>query len=336
MAEVLTVSTDCRSGTPAHTSIFSGNDLKCEVNRLLDNCLSLNTQKTYNTGLAAFHKFLIEYNILDIWPPCLDTVVQFVAFLSLSKKSAKTAQCYLSAISYKCKILGCSDETTGFIVAKVIQGMRRTSGKRDTRLPITPYILQRIVFTLPYICLNSFELKLFKATYTLAFWGLFRIGELTVSSSKGRLATHTLLNTDVYFKSDTEELVINLRSSKTDQFNKGSTIVIPKASDISCAVISMREYLQIRPRVDGPLFCHFNGEPLTRYQFSAILIKTLNLAGVGGGNYKAHSFRIGAATALSMAGYSDDKVKEVGRWKSTAFKSYVRPHSVFVPNNFNK
>lgn len=98
----------------------------------------------------------------------------------------------------------------------------------------------------------------------------------------------------------------------------------------------MREYLQIRPRVDGPLFCHFNGEPLTRYQFSAILIKTLNLARVGGGNYKAHSFRIGAATALSMAGYSDDKVKEVGRWKSTAFKSYVRPHSVFVPNNFNK
>lgn len=88
--------------------------------------------------------------------------------------------------------------------------------------------------------------------------------------------------------------------------------------------------------MDGPLFCHFNGEPLMRYQFSAILIKTLNFAGVGGGNYKAHSFRIGAATALSMAGYSDDKVKEVGRWKSTAFKSYVRPHSVFVPNNFNK
>lgn len=290
--------------------------------------------KTYNTGLAAFHKFLIEYNILDIWPPCLDTVVQFFI---LKQEVGKTDQCYLSAISYKCKILGFSDVTTGFIVAKVIDGMRRMSGINDTRLPITPYILQRIVLTLPYICLNSFELKLFKTTYTLAFCGLFCVGELTVSSSKGRLATHTLLNTDVYFKSDTEELVINLRSSKTDQFNKGSTIVIPKASDISCAVISMRKYLEIRPRVDGPLFCHFNGEPLTRYQFSAILMKTLNLAGEGGGgNYKAHSFRIGAATALSMAGYSDDKVKEVGRWKSTAFKSDVRPHSVFVPNNFNK
>lgn len=126
-------------------------------------------------------------------------------------------------------MLGCSDVTTGFIVAKVVEGMRRTSEKNDTRFPITPYILQRIVFTLSYICLNSFELKLFKATYILAFWGLFRVGELTVSPSKGMLATHTLLNTDVYFKSDTEKLVINLRSSKTDQFNKGSTIVIPKS-----------------------------------------------------------------------------------------------------------
>jgi hypothetical protein len=47
---------------------------------------------------------------------------------------------------------------------------------------------------------------------------------------------------------------------------------------------------------------------LTRQQFSALLSKSLKFSGIEGGQYKAHSFRIGGATALDfglMAKYSD-------------------------------
>jgi len=37
-------------------------------------------------------------------------------------------------------------------------------------------------------------------------------------------------------------------------------------------------------------------------------------------NYKSHSFRIGAA----IKGVAVDEIKTAGRWKSDAFKSYIR------------
>jgi site-specific recombinase XerD len=71
-----------------------------------------------------------------------------------------------------------------------------------------------------------------------------------------------------------------------------------------------------------------NGTILTRQQFSALLSKSLKFSGIEGGQYKAHSFRIGGATALSLAGYSDEEIQNRGRWRSAVFKSYIRlPHT---------
>jgi hypothetical protein len=40
--------------------------------------------------------------------------------------------------------------------------------------------------------------------------------------------------------------------------------------------------------------------------------------------YKAHSFRIGAATHAASRGYSDQDIQIMGRWHSDAFKKYIR------------
>jgi hypothetical protein len=74
-------------------------------------------------------------------------------------------------VGFKCKITGCSDATSNFIVHKVLEGMQRLKNRADTRLPITPDILQRIVSILPSICFNIHENKLFKVAFTLAYWG---------------------------------------------------------------------------------------------------------------------------------------------------------------------
>lgn len=94
----------------------------------------------------------------------------------------------------------------------------------------------------------------------------------------------------------------------------------------------MAEYLKVRHPVEGFLFCHFSSVPLIRFQFSFVLRKILDIAGLGESKYKPHSIRIGATTVLSMVGYPEENMKEASRWKSSAFKSYVRYWLMFVPS----
>jgi hypothetical protein len=63
-----------------------------------------------------------------------------------------------------------------------------------------------------------------------------------------------------------------LATSKTDQFGKGVSIHISaQANKTLCPVFNLKKFLNSRPLFGGPLFCHFDGNPLTRYQFAAIL-----------------------------------------------------------------
>ncbi|VDI74134.1 Hypothetical predicted protein [Mytilus galloprovincialis] len=66
---------------------------------------------------------------------------------------------------------------------------------------------------------------------------------------------------------------------------------------------------KLRPNVAGQLFCHFDGTPVTRYQFSGVLKKSLNVLGLSQGKYSSHSFRIGAATSAAMNGLSDSEIQ---------------------------
>lgn len=96
-----------------------------------------------------------------------------------------------------------------------------------------------------------------------------------------------------------------LRHFKTDQFNKGVTIVLNSHAGITCPVRCMIDYMRIHPILSGPLYCHFGGKPITRYQFSAVMGKALAVLGFNNKLYTSHSFRIGAATAAAEKGLSD-------------------------------
>ena len=121
-------------------------------------------------------------------------------------------------------------------------------------------------------------------------------------------------------------LEVRLRYSKTDQRGISTLVKVDSSSDLNlCPVNAMVQYMEARPTCQGPLFIHFNKEPLTYFQVNHVLKKAINILGLSAKNFSSHSFRIGAATAASLGGLGDEEIKELGRWKSTAFQLYIRP-----------
>ena len=83
------------------------------------------------------------------------------------------------------------------------------------------------------------------------------------------------------------------------------------------------KYIAERPSITEPLFCHFNGNPMSRYQLVFVLSKALKVLGIDASGYKSHSFRIGAVSLAAAQNISNEEIMKLGRWKSIAFKSYI-------------
>lgn len=107
-----------------------------------------------------------------------------------------------------------------------------------------------------------------------------------------------------------------IKRSQTDQLGKGSTIQITLNSQTSTSFAHLNQYLTLRPDSPGPFFCHLNSKPLTSYQLTSVLHKTIKFFGLDITTFKSHSFRIGRATHMFLQGFTEKEIKVKGRWKS--------------------
>ena len=86
----------------------------------------------------------------------------------------------------------------------------------------------------------------------------------------------------------------------------------------------------MRGTIPGALFCFSDGSPVQTSHFTQQLRQAPNFCGLDSSKYKSHSFRIGAASLAADQGLSDAQIRHLGRWKSDAFKLYIRqPGEVF-------
>jgi site-specific recombinase XerD len=107
--------------------------------------------------------------------------------------------------------------------------------------------------------------------------GMFRVSELTTLSNSA--FNHAVPLGEVNRSKD--GLEVFLKTSKTDQFGAERTIYISsQSSKHLCPLLAVNNFLDCRPKIDGPLFCHYDSKPLTRYQFSAILKRCLSILSV--------------------------------------------------------
>ena len=118
---------------------------------------------------------------------------------------------------------------------------------------------------------------------------------------------------------------ITITNFKQNTGNRPFDIIIARESSSPyCPVHSMLRYTNIRGSQPGPLFCHADGRPISVCEFNTVLKQCLNFCGLDTSHSKSHSFRIGAACHAAENGFSEAHIRALGRWKSDAFKLYIR------------
>ena len=110
-----------------------------------------------------------------------------------------------------------------------------------------------------------------------------------------------------------------IKASKNDPFRVGCTITVGATGDLLCPIAALQAFISLRRPLPGPLFMLSDSSFLTRARLANILKLCFNDVTIN-----THSFRIGGASALSAAGFSDAQIKLLGRWNSNCFIKYLR------------
>ena len=295
--------------------------------------LSHSSHSSYKSGIKKFQGFCAAHNITSPFPISQSLLCYYITYLAKLSLSPATIKVYLSALRHSQVALGLpAPDRSSMPMLKLVQrGIERTRAStglnpsRPPRLPITPAILLGIhQYWAPRR--SDVDYIMLWAACSTAFFGFFRLGELTVPSDTAFDPSRHLSPADVSIDSrDSPSLVrLFLKASKTDQLREGVPIFLYKANSPLCPVAALTAYIAVRGQTPGPFFRFQDSRPLTQDRFIAPVRDALLYLGLHSANYSCHSFRIGAATTAAERGIEDSTIQALGRWRSDAFRAYVR------------
>ena len=286
--------------------------------------VSPSTLRSYDKAwkdFLAFHRESVAVGVE--LRPSSSQVLQYLAHLFQQGRAARTLKLQAAAISFFSKALFDSDPCAKFVVRRALEGWGRLRTPQvAARRPISFELLTSMRSALRSICWSKYEARLFAAAFSLTFFGALRIGEVLLETFATGL-NRGLLYQDASLSD--AEVTLTIRSSKTDQLGRGTVMALPATGRGGpCPVKDLARYLAVRPSGEGPLLIHADGQPVTRQQFSRVMRKAISACGVSAVGFAPHSFRIGAATTAAHWGLSVARIKNMGRWKSEAYRGYVR------------
>ena len=248
----------------------------------------------------------------------------YLTHLSESTGSKAAVDEALHALAWMHRVAGLPPVGESPLVQETAQGLRRLLAKpKQRKEPITPEMLKLMVESVG-LTPSLTEVRLL-AVCLLAFAGFMRCDELVKLQCK-----------DIVFSE--EGMVVNVRSSKTDQFREGASLVIARSRAVTCPVDMMQRYCtmaEIDLTSDAMLFRGIvsvkDGERLrakgglSYSRLRELLLAKIAQMGWDPKLYGMHSLRAGGATAAANAGVPDRLFKRHGRWKSESAKDgYVK------------
>ena len=254
-------------------------------------------------------------------PLSVNQVALYVSYLHKHGYAPTTVVSYTSAIGYVHRISNVTDPTNSVLVQKILSATLKLKPTLDPRLPITLLILQQLINALETTVQTFTHRCLLRAMFIVAFFGLMRIGEITMSKEKVVPLKLNQLNLT------SNQALITISKFKHNKSMRPVEIPLPSQElELICPVRALNQYLHYRGLESGPLFCLSKLKPVPRDFFIKHLRNALSFCGFPLDRYKSHSFRIGGASYYAELGFSDAQIRLLGRWDSDAFLKYIRSH----------
>ena len=281
----------------------------------MSKALSQSTKELYQRAWAQYERFAMIHGLAVGIPIPVQDLLCFITSLYNKGCPASTVSSTLSGISYFHKIqpLPVFDPTHHFAVTQLRVAIRKERPSLDFRKPVTEIMLHAIFDTLAQLNLPIYDLWLFRSVYSFMFYFGLRIGEVAQS-------VHTIQRGQLSVSSS--KLTLAFSSYKHAPLQPFSHVL--QANDsIYCPVSTISNYLAMRGDDPGPLF-QLGEKSIPKALVSHRLKEVLSRAGIEATNISSHSFRIGAASLWAQRGMSEEEIMRLGRWKSSAWKKYMR------------
>ena len=297
------------------------------MTELLHSAITKGSRRTYERAWKTYVEFSFEFcdSRRSLLPVSVNNLALFISYLSAQKFASSTISTYVSALSYVHKLGNFPDPTKNVLVQKLLTAHSKLHSSPDVRLPITRSVLQHLVLALNHTNSSAFQRLLYQTMFLVAFYGFFRVGELTVKSANLKSLVHVQ---DLHFQFSNNVVTsatIVIKDFKHNNTRRPFSVFLERAEGATlCPVAYLQRYFSTRGATPGPLFCFADGSPVKTSQFTQQLQQALNFCGLDSTKYKSHSFRIGAASLAAEKGLSDAQIRHLGRWKSDAFKLYIR------------
>ena len=308
--------------------------------------LAQSTRRQYERNWKEWSQWCQTTGVHRLLPPNkerqshqLHTFARWLFYRPLRPNGVGTILSKISAIGWRHK--AALNRTVGLSKQHIIAitGMARIRSPDCRSQPATPAMLRAF-----YRARSSYPTARDNAIWgsiVLAYFFSMRASEYASTPDK---PDHYLRDKDVTFTDINGEIASNLkdavnvhlffRSSKNDQTKRGCTRNLSRSGiKHFCPVIAawgLRDASRTIHMFDecAPL-CLYRGRGGLAHQvsisiMSGALKKAAFLCNKDPIDYSSHSLRSGGATEMFLGGCSDTTVQLFGRWKSDAYKAYIR------------
>ncbi|KAE9389717.1 DNA breaking-rejoining enzyme, partial [Gymnopus androsaceus JB14] len=309
--------------------------------------LADSTKQSYGAGPLRWNQFCDQMSIPEsLRMPANETlIIAFIGF-HMGKVSGSCVKNWLSGLRAWHELAGAPWPASSRLI-RFARTAARTAGancKRPQRNPITlAHMLALYValdFSIPFHCAIW-------AVASIAFWGCRRLGELTIPSKNGfNPKYHASRTTNISFSMNPDRsrkaVTFRIPWSKTTK-ELGASVVGTaqhQSLQILCPSLAIERHMAANAYVP-PTFSLFaylddQGSPhhMVKSTFLAFCDRIWKSAGLE--HVHGHSFRIGGAVELLLAGVTPEVVAAVGGWTSLAFLLYWRRFEDILPTHILK